>query len=232
MLNIIYNEDVHEVAKEAAKIFEDLISKTIHKKGFAVVGFPGGRSIAPVLNEIRKTRISWSKVHIFMIDERLVSIDNVESNYRLLREQLFNDIIQKGKMPEKNLHPFILKNKADFGLKTYEEELENLGGKYDIIFLGAGEDGHVGALYPGHKGLRLNDANYISLHDSPKPPKDRMTASVKLLQKAQAAFLLFFWEAKKKAYTQFLDNRITLEKCPAKLVNNIEKVYILTDLKD
>ena len=229
-MNIIYNKQAPEVAIKARKAFTETANEIIGKKGKVLIALPGGRSIVPILQELKKAKITWEKTQIFMIDERLVALEHKESNFRLLREHLLDYLIIQNQLSETNLHPFLIKTTENQGIADYDKELKKYGGKYDIIFLGSGEDGHVAALYPGHWGLTKKE-NYFVMHDSPKHPKERMTSSVSLLQKADVAFILFFGEQKIRAYKRFNDNKIDMTGCPAKLVNKINKIYILTDLE-
>ena len=96
--------------------------------------------------------------------------------------------------------------------------------------MSSGEDGHVAALYPNHHSIRNDSDFFLSMRDSPKPPKDRMTMSRKLLTKSKIVILLFFGEIKEDAYRKFLDGNIDVDSCPAKLVLSIKDSYVLTNL--
>ena len=85
------------------------------------------------------------------------------------------------------------------------EILAEHGFRYDIILLSSGEDGHVGALYPDHHSVADQHHGFIVMDDSPKPPPERMTSSLSLMQTAEVALLLFVGEAKREAYERFND---------------------------
>ena len=161
-----------------------------------------------------------------MVDERLVTIESKESNFRLLNEVL-NNIIPKG-----NLHPFIYdKDSNSFGIKPYEEEIKKYEGNFDIVLVSAGEDGHIASLYPNHPSIFDNSEHYIFVDNSPKPPVKRMSASKKMILRSKIGIVLFYGEIKKEAYLNFLNKELDYTICPAKLVSEIPESYVITNLK-
>ena len=117
------------------------------------------------------------------------------------------------------------------GAGRYERVLAGQGFRYDIILLSAGEDGHVGALFPRHHSLADMHHGFIVMDDSPKPPPERMTSSLSLLRTAQAAVLLFVGAAKREAFDKFKDADCQIIDCPAKLVLSMKDAAVFTDLK-
>ncbi|MFO7684833.1 MAG: 6-phosphogluconolactonase, partial [Desulfobacterales bacterium] len=119
---------------------------------------------------------------------------------------------------------------ADRGARHYERVLAKLGFGYDIILLSSGEDGHVGALYPHHHSLANRHHGFIVMDDSPKPPPERMTSSLSLMQTAEVAVLLFVGEAKRESFEKFNDVACPVAACPAKLVLAMKAATVFTDL--
>jgi 6-phosphogluconolactonase len=194
---------------------------------------PGGRSVSGIFRSLaNRDDLPWEKIHFFIIDERLLPVSNVESNYRLLYENLAGNLINKGKIPTDNIHPFIFKpGEKDQGSGEYEAELKKFGNHFDIILLSSGEDCHVAGIYPDHHSVKNKYKYFFTMDDSPKLPKNRMSSSRILLQKSRAAVLLFYGDAKKTAFTHYLDKNITEVECPAKIIKKITNVLILTDQK-
>lgn len=228
-------ETIHAKRAELEQIAADTIEKAItallEKKDLVVLGVPGGRSVPGIFSIFQQKNIPWNKVHIFMVDERLVLLDDPESNYKLAKESFLDKLVSSGKLPKENIHPFIFdETKKDAGTAEYKKILLAYGGKYDIVFLSSGEDGHIAALYPDHHSFEDESEFFAVMHDSPKPPKDRMTLSRKLLLRSSYAIILFFGESKRQAYNKFLDKEIQSKHCPAKLVLSIKESYVLTDI--
>lgn len=216
-------EDLFE---KTSIILKEAVDKILLKKDYVNIGLCGGRSITGILQNFKKENIDWDKIHIFIIDERMVPIDSDDSNFKLIKNELPNII------PNKNLHPFILDNsKNDFGLSNYENIIKKHGSSYDIIVLSSGEDGHIGALYPNHHSINNESDFLIYMEDSPKPPSHRISISKKFLLKSKIAVLIFKGDIKKEAYLKFLNDEIDIESCPAKIVKEIKESYVLTDIQ-
>ena len=225
-MKLLVKENKDEAEKEAVKVLIDSINKILEKKDKVVLGICGGKSVVRVFNLLKEADIQWNKVHIFMVDERLVPVDDKESNFKLAKDTFIDELISKGKLPNENAHPFILNNKEGFGISDYEIELNKYGGHYDIILLSSGEDGHVCALFPNHESIKNESPMFITLNNSPKPPPNRMTASRKLLSKASVALLLFFGESKEDVYKRFCDASVSIYECPAKIVKEVKEAYV------
>jgi len=218
--------DINELNKKAADIILKSITKLLLSQKKVVLAVPGGRSVVGIFNLLKEKDIPWKKVHIFMVDERLVPLNDPRSNFKLAEENFIGELMNKGLLLQENVHSFLM----DLGTSYYEAELRKYNGRYDIVLLSSGEDGHVAGLYPNHHSIRNNSDFFISMSDSPKPPEDRMSASRKLLMKSKVAILLFFGEIKMGAYRKFLDDNIDVDSCPAKLVLSVNDSYVLTDL--
>lgn len=231
MAKIISYLDEYELEKGAADIISQFLKKLLLDQGAVVFSIPGGRSVTGIFEQLGKKNVSWEKIHIFMVDERLVPLNHPQSNFKLARERFIDKLLSRGDLPRRNVHPFIMdQSKPDFGTSDYGQELERLGGCHDLVLLSSGEDSHVAALFPEHHSILDESPSYIVFHDSPKPPRGRMSISPRLLMKSRIAVLLFKGEAKRAAYAKFQDERLTPRLCPAKLVLSVEDSYILTDL--
>jgi len=214
-----------ELASRAASILSMEIARIAAEKGIAVVGVPGGRSAAAIFESLSKNNVPWKKVHLFMVDERMVPIHSPCSNFRILSDTLLKKLGDE--FPEENAHHFL--NDADEAkaLASYNRQLASRGGRLDIVLLSAGEDGHVASLFPYHPSIRDEGKRFIAVSDSPKPPAKRVSASRKLLAKSRVAILMFAGKEKKAAFRAFIaaDDPIAL---PAALVKSIPAAYVLT----
>jgi 6-phosphogluconolactonase len=227
MIITYYEPKLDILYKKAALVIMQSINSVLKSKKNAVVGVCGGRSAASIFQALKMTKMPWKNVHFFMVDERLVPIDNNESNFKLA----FDNFL-KSEVPKKNIHPFVFNpEKMDKGIKDYSMQLKKLGGCYDILMLSSGEDGHIGALYPNHHSIQDDSKDFIIMDDSPKPPKDRMSISRNMLLKTEHAVILFVGKTKKEAYGKFLIDKSNFSDCPARLCHHVENTYIITDLE-
>ena len=230
-MEIIYKPDSAALDEIAIQIFTDTTKKVLGEKHFAVWALPGGRSVPAIFNKLSSiSDIDWKRVHFFMVDERLVPIDDMESNYRLLKETLLDKLLEKELITHNNIHPFIFRpGKKDPGTISYRAELEKFGGSYDLVFLSSGEDGHIAGLYPAHHSIEDNAPFFLTMDDSPKLPVDRMTSSRSLILRSRSSILLFYGNTKRDALDLFKNNNISYIDCPAKITYQIKHSYALTD---
>ncbi|MBI2139747.1 6-phosphogluconolactonase [Candidatus Woesearchaeota archaeon] len=232
MAEVITRASRAEAERAAAEIIASELARIAAVQDRVVIGLCGGTSVAGVYALLGKMDLPWEKTHFFMADERFVPLEDKESNFRLASEHLFGQLLQRQKIQENQIHPFPFQAKhPELCLIHYIEDIKKVGGKYDVIVLSSGEDGHIAALYPGHHSIS-SDANlFLFMDDSPKMPKMRMTASRKLLSGAKSAILLFFGEGKREALKKFNDENVSVEECPAKLVEGAPRAFVVTDLK-
>jgi len=231
MLTTIEEKDQDQLLHRAARHLCEKLQEALIAKKLVNVAVPGGRNVAKIFQVMQGEDIDWQRVHFFIIDERLVPIDHPDSNYKLLQDHFIDPLARAGRTAPGNAHPFILDaSSMDRGAKRYEEVLSEDGFRYDIILLSSGEDGHVGALYPHHHSIMDKHHGFIVMDDSPKPPPERMTSSLSLMQTADTALILFVGEAKRGAYTKFNDAQCPVAACPAKLVLALKDTTVFTDL--
>ncbi|MBI2138298.1 6-phosphogluconolactonase [Candidatus Woesearchaeota archaeon] len=232
MAEVIARPSRADAERAAAEIIAGELARIAAVQDKVVIGLCGGTSVAGIYTLLGKMDLPWEKTHFFMADERFVPLEDRESNFRLASEHLFRQLLQRQKIRENQIHPFRFQAKhPDLCLIHYIEDIKKAGGKYDIVVLSSGEDGHIAALYPSHHSIKSQAALFIVMDDSPKMPKMRMTASRKLLSGAKSAILLFFGEGKREAFKKFNDKNVSVEECPAKLVEVVPRAFVVTDLK-
>ena len=104
-----------------------------------------------------RDRVPWARTHFFFGDERHVPPDHKDSNYRMAREAMFDKL--DGVLPAENIHRFRaeLPDPAHAAAE-YAELLRGFfggdQGRFDVILLGMGPEGHTASLFPGTTGLR------------------------------------------------------------------------------
>ena len=224
--------ETEEMYEKVARSISDAIN-TLLAQGDEIITMAlcGGRSTAAICEYLIKENIEWGKVHIFLVDERMVELEDEDANYGILEEHLVLPLVLEGKLDRHNVHPFAyLKDEDDFGIGDYQAELQQIKSQFDIVLLSSGEDGHVAALYPNHHTVLNQEQFFFAFDDSPKPPAFRMTSSRKLILASKYAFLVMSGESKLAALRNFLDESISLEGCPAKIVNYIPSGGVFTDI--
>lgn len=132
--------------------------------------------------------LDWTKVTLLVGDERLGPLDGPDNNWQHITKALGNIPAQKLR-PKSNLS-------AEQAAEEYEQQLNVLPKlpnglpRFDLVWLGMGEDGHTLSLFPAHTSLLPSANLVIPVHDSPKPPNDRISLSLRALQGVQTAMIL------------------------------------------
>lgn len=189
-----------------------------------LLGLCGGRSVRYALKLLNECRSSV-KLEALLIDERLVPLDHPDSNYRLLIDELRAFPSLKEKLV---IHPF--KSDGDESCLEEYRKLLDSHGNLKLLFLGAGEDGHVASIFPNLENTHRSDENFFTISNSPKPPPSRMTASLNVIKEADLVILFVLGESKREAFNLILDANISPLQCPAKYALLAKRCIILTDL--
>jgi len=220
MIKKIIKKNKEETAKTVVYILKRFIKKLLKRQQKVILAIPGGRSIKSILKLLKEEKLPWKQIHIFWVDERLVPLTHKNSNFKLAKPYLKH-------FPKENIHSYDYKK----GFNTYSIELQEQGKRFDIVILSTGEDGHIASLFPHHPTIMNGNEFFISTDSSPKPPKNRMSASKNLLTRSRISILLFLGESKRDALNNFNNSKTNVKDCPAKLIKQIRQSYLITDLK-
>lgn len=125
---------------------------------------------------------------IYFADERLVTFDNSESNYGLVKRLLLDNIPQD-KQPKVFHVDETLLDDAQEAADAYEKILiKGFAAKdsvklpmFDLLLLGCAPDGHTCSLFPNHELLRENLAWVAPVEDAPKLPARRITLTLPVI---------------------------------------------------
>jgi len=99
----------------------------------------------------------------------------------------------------------------------------------DLIFLGLGEDGHVASLFPRESETWISDpAVYRAIHNSPKPPPDRVTLGYGTIGAARQVWMLASGSGKEQALRDSLSS--TGKTSFARVLRLRTQTQIFTDI--
>ena len=170
--------DAAEAAERAAQVMAAAIdgARTIH--GEAHVALSGGTA-STAFDRLGPLLPDWRAVHLWYGDERVVPLDDEESNHRLATEHL--------DAPDAIWHPIAPELGAEGAAEAYAGELD--GTVLDVALNGMGPDGHTASLFPGFPQVQA-EGICVPVHDSPKPPPDRITLTLGKLNEARRIVLL------------------------------------------
>jgi 6-phosphogluconolactonase len=148
--------DFEEQCRYGADRIRDAIVSTRLERTF-YLALSGGSTPGRLYELLALRDIAWDRLHVFLVDERLVPPDSPRSNYALVRGRL----LDRAPIPEANVHPVpVASSSAAKAAAEYERSLTSLprspgsgAPRFDLVLLGMGEDGHTGSLFPGSGAL-------------------------------------------------------------------------------
>ena len=178
------------------------LSASINLNGYASFVVCGGSSPLPLYDNLSNKDLDWSKVSIFLGDDRVVPSDHQDSN---------NYLIQ--------LH--LLKNNASsasfYPLNDSKITIKDIRRPFDVVLLGLGNDGHFASLFPA----QLNNALVFDAYASPSiiisdqdlgsPSHKRISMNLSMLIDAKRCILLVPNSDKRKIVERaYKDNQLPL----------------------
>jgi 6-phosphogluconolactonase len=221
--------DAATVAERAAVAIERQLDRARSERGEAHLALSGGTTPSDTYALLGAAERGWGGVEVWFADERCVAPDDEESNYRMAADTL---LVPAGIDPAR-VHRMRGELGPEEGARSYADELRarlpaDAGPPLlDLIVLGIGPDGHVASLFPGARELDA-DARAICLgvHDSPKPPPQRITLSLAVLRAARSCLLLATGASKADAISAMLGE--PSPHVPASLLTR-ERLTVIVD---
>lgn len=192
--------DKQQLATAAVKKTIALLRQAIDQYGQATWVLAGGSTpllAYEIIANNYEDAIDWSQVTIIIGDERIGPLDGPDNNWHAI-----DTII--GALSTTKLRPQSDKS-AKQAAADYEQQLlslpkaDNGTPRFDVVWLGVGQDGHTLSLFPNHSSLLPSSSLVIPVHDSPKPPSDRISLSLRAIQGIQHALILAAGVDKKDA---------------------------------
>ena len=188
-----------DIAAVAGPMILAAIEDRILKTGICRLGLSGGSTPAPTFRWLRDhVPYAWyPQLRVTWVDERHLPLDaptgpghwqtfHADSNLRLAYEHWLKDVpIDPASVLPMSLGGAIEPQVVRFGRAF----LSLFAGKLDVCVLGAGPDGHVASIFPSHPGMAVDDLCF-AVHDSPKPPRERISLALPVLNKADFTFVL------------------------------------------
>jgi 6-phosphogluconolactonase len=189
--------DAAAVARAAARLFVEWAWQAIAQDGKFQVALSGGSTPRELYRLLAtpeyRTQIDWQRVHLFFGDERAVPPDDPDSNYGMVRRELFLRV----PIPPVNVHRMEAETnpigRAAHGYETVLRQELDLDGKgfpvFHLVLLGLGADGHTASLFPGARLLR-ETSRWVSTPAMEKLGHRRMTLTLPVIESANRVLFL------------------------------------------
>jgi 6-phosphogluconolactonase len=195
------------------------------------IGLTGGTIADAVHRQVARmsagSGVDWGAVHFWFGDERFLPADSPDRNAGQARGAFLDGVgaSEVHEVPAADQVP-----DAETAAASYSDVVRAEGeGAFDVLMLGIGPDGHVASLFPGHPALDVTGAIAIAVHNSPKPPPDRVTLTFEALDRAHAVWFLASGEAKADAVARTLADDGSVAETPARGVSGLVETTFFLD---
>lgn len=209
---------VDDVAAEfSERVIEAFHSRPNDRFAIALSGGETARVCYERLASDADTQIDWWKVDVYWGDERCVPLDDPDSNYRLAREALLDRVGAANAT-----YPMRCEDGAD----GYQLRVGELG-RFDVVHLGLGPDGHTASLFPGSDALHADPGRLVTTNEDPlgNNPHPRMTLTYSGIARSHLVLVTVSGAAKHEALARVVAGDPT---APASAVRG-ERVTWLAD---
>jgi len=202
--------DLPQLSQAAATFWLQQATKAIREHGFFTVALTGGATPKPLYRLLsepaRYKGLDWSRVQVFIGDERVVPHDHADSNYRMASETLLAHV----PVPAENIHPMQTDGPVDEVAQDYARQLQGLlpldeSGipVFDLIMLGIGADGHTASLFPQTDILSEHE-KWVAAVYVDKLASWRISLTYPVLNHAKTIMVLASGENKAKVVQQVM----------------------------
>ena len=216
-------KNVEKLSRGAARLFVEQAAQSISERGRFLVALNGGSTptrLFEMLATSFRERIDWSKVHIFWGDERCVPPDDPGSSYGQARDVLLSHV----PIPETNIHrvkgelgPAEASNDYALILKEFASSPLDWP-RFDLVYLGMGEDGHTASLFPGSL-LDVSEPTLpVTAHYQDRPA-NRVSLTPVVFNSAQMVAFMAAGEKKAQTLAEVLSGRYNPELYPAQRID-------------
>lgn len=198
---------IHETDQKAFEqtslFISELIAEALALHDVANVVVAAGNSISKSLSYLSVNNLNWEKVNWYLADERCVASTDSRSNQFQIRKILAETINVN---PERVFGPDT-QVQPEKAANDYASRIKSIN-MFDFCLLGMGNDGHIASLLPNHSVLNSEKLCCV-VGDSPNPPAERITMTLKVLTKISRRILVTAGEEKASAVRQYIADPTT-----------------------
>ena len=216
--------NAQDVSRRGASLLLELATAADHSARRLSVALSGGstpKTMFQILaSEEFRGKVPWETVDWFWGDERCVPPDHPDSNYNMTRETL----LEVAPIPEGNIYRIPAENAdREAAAARYERMLRDYFAsstgipRFDLIYLGMGDDGHTASLFPGTKALaeekRLVVPNYVDKFQS-----YRLTFTIPMINAGKQVVFLIAGEGKADRLYEVLEGGRDPDRLPSQYI--------------
>ena len=226
--NVVQFANADVGAQGIARLVQQAAEDAIKQKGSFTLVLSGGSLLKGLTPLASIKGMDWSKWHIFYVDERNVAHSNPDSTHKGTQEAFLNKV----KIPSENIHAIKEGLSVKDAATEYAGQILHLPESvipktttathlpvFDLILLGIGPDGHVASLFPNRDySTGATEGIVLPVENSPKPPPERITFSLPVINAAKQVVIVAFGGGKAEIVQRALEVQALPGALPAQLV--------------
>jgi 6-phosphogluconolactonase len=193
-------------------------------------GSMGAATVAALTRAPARSCVDWSRVRAWWGDERYLPAGHPDRNDTqaddagLLTLGLDPELVHRVAGPDRTAS--LEQSAADYAARIRDAA----SGLFDVVMLGVGPDGHVASLFPHHPAQRTTDTITVAVHDSPKPPPDRVSLTFEALERSRQVWFVVAGPDKAEAVAAAQAPDVQRWDVPASGVHGADATLWLIDL--
>jgi len=201
--------------------FIDIANSSIKDHDYFAVALSGGSTPKRIFEGLAsaeyRDKIDWSKVLIFWGDERSVPPNDPESNFQMADKAF----LSKVSIPSKNIFRMEAENNIEDHALSYENLIKAKipSGKFDLVMLGMGADGHTASLFPKTEGLHAKNRLVIANH-VPQKQTWRMSLTYECINSAKNVAIYVLGASKSSIVKQVLKGAYSPDDLPIQRIGS------------
>jgi 6-phosphogluconolactonase len=211
-----------EASEAMAEAFKVIADEAVKNNGRFTVALTGGNSplvLHEILsNEPYKSVIPWKNTFVFWGDERAVPFDDDQNNAKMGFQTLLDHV----PVPPGQIYRMNSEVPAERAAAEYEailkKHFENTEPRFDLVLLGMGADGHTASIFPGSEVVH-EKSKWVSTGYNAEQKSNRITLTVKLINKARNIFFSVFGDGKAKTLLNVRFGEYDPDTLPSQLIN-------------
>lgn len=201
--------------------------RAVAERGAFHLVLSGGETPKPLYELLAtpawKSRLDWSRTHVYWSDERCVPVEDPRSNAGMTRRALLDHV----PVPPSQVHPLYAGGDPKQAAVDYEALIRRIGRpdrlpRFDLVLLGLGADGHTASLFPGTAAVAERQRLVCELY-LPEQGMHRLTMTLPLLNQARQVVFLVAGAGKAAMLQQVLSDVVDSagQMPPARLVRPV-----------
>ena len=195
---LVYPDKVTLASAVAAKFIAKVVELIAEFDEASIVltgGTMGSAVLVAVNSSPVRDSVNWGRVNVWWGDERWLPIGDPDRNETQARSALLDHV----PLDKTRVHAFAASDSGvdlDAASDAYAAELAahtpaNASmPHFDITFLGVGPDGHIASLFPERGGIRERTKTVISVRTAPKPPPERLSLTLPVINSSARVWLV------------------------------------------